>query len=145
MIIECNSCSRKFIVKDRDIPKEGRTVQCGHCSAEWFQSPVRKKRSKRRSEKDTKLKLGTKTIDPSLGQISGETTDEEEYSQHTYKNKQGIGFFGYIVLLIIIALSIIGVLKTFEDELQTYFPDVGYIFETLDNMLVIVKDLVKSY
>ena len=37
MIIQCESCSRKFIVKDSDIPKEGRTVQCGYCSVTWHQ------------------------------------------------------------------------------------------------------------
>ena len=40
MIIKCESCSRKFIVKDSDIPKEGRTVQCGYCSVTWHQVPV---------------------------------------------------------------------------------------------------------
>ena len=37
MIIQCESCSRKFIVKDNDIPKEGRNVQCGNCSFTWHQ------------------------------------------------------------------------------------------------------------
>jgi predicted Zn finger-like uncharacterized protein len=40
MIIKCESCSRKFIVEDSDIPKEGRTVQCGYCSVTWHQVPV---------------------------------------------------------------------------------------------------------
>ena len=40
MIIQCESCSRKFQVKDEDIPQEGRTVQCSNCSQEWFQVPV---------------------------------------------------------------------------------------------------------
>ena len=40
MIIECESCSRKFTVKDTDIPEEGRTVQCGYCSVSWYQMPV---------------------------------------------------------------------------------------------------------
>jgi predicted Zn finger-like uncharacterized protein len=40
MIISCNSCSRKFIVRDQDIPQKGRTVQCGYCSVMWFQLPV---------------------------------------------------------------------------------------------------------
>ena len=40
MIIQCESCSRKFVVKDSDIPKEGRTVQCGYCSVTWHQMPV---------------------------------------------------------------------------------------------------------
>ena len=40
MIIQCSSCSRKFIVKDSDIPKEGRMVQCGYCSVTWHQKPI---------------------------------------------------------------------------------------------------------
>ena len=32
MIIQCESCSRKFQVKDEDIPEEGRMVQCSNCS-----------------------------------------------------------------------------------------------------------------
>ena len=40
MIIQCESCSRKFIVKDSDIPQEGRTVQCGYCSITWHQMAV---------------------------------------------------------------------------------------------------------
>ena len=39
MIIQCESCSRKFVVKDIDIPKEGRMVQCGYCSVSWHQLP----------------------------------------------------------------------------------------------------------
>ena len=37
MIIQCESCSKKFIVKDSDIPKGGRNVQCGYCSFTWHQ------------------------------------------------------------------------------------------------------------
>ena len=40
MIIQCESCSKKFIVKDSDIPEEGRMVQCGYCSVTWHQMPV---------------------------------------------------------------------------------------------------------
>ena len=40
MIIECKSCSRKFIVKDQDIPTKGRNVQCGYCSTTWHQMPA---------------------------------------------------------------------------------------------------------
>ena len=39
MIIQCESCSRKFIVKDSDIPEKGRNVQCGYCSVVWHQMP----------------------------------------------------------------------------------------------------------
>ena len=40
MIIYCESCSKKFIVKDSDIPKEGRNVQCGYCSFSWHQKSI---------------------------------------------------------------------------------------------------------
>ena len=40
MIIQCENCSKKFITKDSDIPKEGRIVQCGYCSVTWHQMPV---------------------------------------------------------------------------------------------------------
>ena len=39
MIIQCKSCSRKFVVKDDAIPEKGRTVQCGYCSVTWHQTP----------------------------------------------------------------------------------------------------------
>ena len=40
MIIQCESCSRKFVVKDNDIPTKGRMVQCGYCSVTWHQMPI---------------------------------------------------------------------------------------------------------
>ena len=40
MILECNNCLKKFTVSDSDIPDKGRTVQCGNCSAQWFQRPI---------------------------------------------------------------------------------------------------------
>ena len=73
-----------------------------------------------------------------------------------YKPKEGLGFFGYIFLIIIVGFSIVGILKTFEDDLLGYFPETEYIFMILDeqlkflaesvkNIIVIIKDLINSY
>jgi len=73
-----------------------------------------------------------------------------------YKPKQGLGFFGYIFLLIIIGVSVVGVLKTFENDLLNYFPETEYIYrlldeqleyvsETVKNMIVIINDLLDFY
>ena len=215
MIIQCESCSRKFIVKDRDIPEEGRTVQCGSCSVTWHQMPVsapiqtikqtsikksfvetddspsidnikasdgktyrflgsqwaqllpsgktglfaRKKISQeldeitgRKEQKITrKRKKKLEEVDPSSGSL-----DHEKQLPDVYKPKQGLGFFGYIFLIIIIGFSIVGVLRTFEDDLLNTFPETEYIFILLDeqleylaesvkNIIVIIKDLVDSY
>ena len=216
MIIQCESCSRKFIVKDSDIPQEGRTVQCGYCSITWHQMaveiPIRpvksnineslsvdkimasdgktykflgsqwaellssgktglfakkkigkeldkltgrkeKKTIRKRHKKTKEIEIDTieKVIDPSFG-----AQDNEKQLPDIDQPKQGLGFFGYIFLLIIIGFSIVGVLRTFENDLLNYFPETEYIYELLDeqleflaetvkNMIVIVNDLISSY
>ena len=224
MIIQCQSCSKKFIVKDKDIPEEGRTVQCGYCSVTWHQMPVsvptktfeqvninepmeeiseglsidkirasdgktykflgsqwaqllpsgktglfakrkigkeldkltgRKEKStvKRRQKKIREVEIDTieKQIDP-----SSESLNDENQSSDIDQPKQGLGFLGYIFLLIIIGFSIVGILRTFENDLLNYFPETEYIYQLLDeqleflaetvkNMIVIVNDLISSY
>ena len=216
MIIQCRSCSRKFVVKDRDIPDEGRMVQCGYCSVTWHQmpaeiatrsvesninenlsvekimasdgktykflgsqwaellpsgktglfakkkigkeldkltgrkvkSPVRKKQKK---IKEVEIDDIEKVIDP-----SSEILDNEKKLPDVYEHKRGLGFFGYIFLLIIIGFSIVGILRTFENDLLNNFPETEYIFKLLDeqseffsetvkNMIVIINDLMDAY
>ena len=205
MIIQCGNCSRKFSVKDEDIPKDGRMVQCSNCSQKWFQTPIKiqssiksdidenvsktqfeasdgrtykfmgsqwaellrsgktglvakrtiaaelnrlagiakPKKSRKRVKKTEEVEIESisKIIDPSSEQID---SDEEQ--------KKGLGFFGYIILLTIITLSIIGILKTFQNELIMYFPETEYIyekgeniFESMDYLITIIKDIIKSY
>ena len=210
MIIQCTSCSRKFVVKDKDIPKNGRMVQCGYCSETWHQMPstipikkVKKiepavKPSMESSEglSVDKIKasdgktykfLGSqwaellpsgktglfarKKIGKELDKLTGrkiksvikkkpkktkEVDPSSEKLPDIYKPKEGLGFFGYILVLIIIALSLAGILKTFEKELMVYFPEIEnvfiflneqteYILESIHNMIVIVQDIISSY
>ena len=224
MIIQCESCSKKFIAKDSDIPREGRMVQCGYCSVTWHQMPVsaptkvlrqenineptkeideglsvdkikasdgktykflgsqwvellpsgktglfakrkigkeldkltgrkEKKTIRKRQKKIRELEIDTieKVIDPSFG-----AQDNEKQLPDIDQPKQGLGFFGYVFLLIIIGFSIVGILRTFENDLLNYFPETEYIYQLLDeqleflaetvkNMIVIVNDLISSY
>jgi len=211
MIIQCKSCTRKFIVKDENIPEEGRNVQCGYCSVTWHQMPTNvapkpiKKTSKKIGENLSvdaikasdgktykflgsqwaqvlpsgktglfaKKKIGNqldkltgrqkeiitnkqkkktkKELDPSSGNL-----DNNKQLPDIYKPNQGLGFFGYVFLLIIISFSIVGMLKTFENDLLNAFPDIDYLYQLLDqqlqflaetfkNMIVIVNDLLSSY
>ena len=82
--------------------------------------------------------------------------DSEKQLSDTYKPKQGLGFFGYIFLLIIIGFSVVGILRTFENDLLNTFPQTEYIYELLDeqleflaesvkNIIVIMNDLVDYY
>ena len=205
MIIQCGNCSKKFSVKDEDIPKEGRMVQCSNCSQKWFQAPIKiqssiksdidenvsktqfeasdgrtykfmgsqwaellrsgktglvarrtiaaelnrrvgiaklkTSRKKVKKTEEAKIENITKIIDPSSEQID---SDDQQ--------KKGLGFFGYIILLTIITLSIIGILKTFQNELIMYFPETEYIFDKGENIfesmgyiIAVIKDLIKSF
>ena len=233
MIIQCESCSKKFIAKDSDIPKEGRMVQCGYCSVTWHQMPVlestkileraninepteeideglsvdkikasdgktykflgsqwaqllpsgktglfakkkigkeldkltgRKRESivQKRQKKTREFEIDSieKKIDPSSIEKtidpSSESLDNKNQVPDIDKPKHGLGFLGYIFLLIIIGFSIVGILKTFENDLLNYFPETEYIYrfldkqleyvtETVKNMIVIVNDLISSY
>ena len=233
MIIQCENCSKKFIAKDSDIPKEGRIVQCGYCSVTWHQMPVlestkileraninepteeideglsvdkikasdgktykflgsqwaqllpsgktglfakkkigkeldkltgRKRESivQKRQKKIREFKIDSieKKIDPSSIEKtidpSSESLDNKNQVPDIDKPKHGLGFLGYIFLLIIIGFSIVGILKTFENDLLSYFPETEYIYQLLDeqleflaetvkNMIVIVNDLISSY
>ena len=208
MIIQCENCSRKFIVKDQDIPSSGRNVQCGYCSAVWHQMPSLNKTKKIVSEKKEFLSvdaikasdgktykfLGSqwaqllpsgktglfakKKIGRELDKLTGrkiesalekrkkknkkdvdpssESSNLEKKLPDIYKPKEGLGFFGYVFLLIIIGFSIVGILKTFEADLINHFPETEYIFkilneqliyvsETVKNIITIVSDLINSY
>jgi predicted Zn finger-like uncharacterized protein len=212
MIIKCKNCSRRFIAKDSDIPKNGRTVQCGYCSITWHQMPqiVPRKIIKTTDEipiDNTKTSangieasdgkkykyLGNqwsillpsgktgifakKKIGIELDKIAGivrkktsnkisqksKVFDPSSVSQSEggqlpdiYKPKNGIGFFGYIFILLIVFLSLVGAIKTFEDYWLYYFPQdilffafidqqLDFFAETFKNMITIVKDLIDSY
>ena len=100
---------------------------------------------------EKKAKKVKKELNPSVDSIGS-----DKKLPDVYRPKQGIGFFGYIFLIIIVSFSIVGVLKTFENDLLNYFPETNYIFELLDkqleylaetvkNMIVIINDLIGSY
>ena len=216
MIIQCESCSKKFVVKDSNIPKEGRVVKCGYCSVTWHQMPIT---TSTKIVKQTNINKPIKKIDESLSvdaikasdgktykflgsqwaqllpsgktglfakkkigkeldkltgrkresvvekrgrkikkelNPSSESLDSEKQLPDVHKPKQGLGFFGYIFLLVIITFSVVGILKTFENDLINSFPQTEYVFEllnqqleffaeTVKNMIVIVNDLIGSY
>jgi predicted Zn finger-like uncharacterized protein len=87
---------------------------------------------------------------------SSEMFESERNLPDIYSSKKNLGFFGYVFLIIIVAFSIIGFFKTFEDDLLNYFPESQYIFEffnqqliflseSIKNVIVIAHDLLNSY
>jgi len=101
-----------------------------------------------KTPKKKKKKIGE--VDPS------ESIKNSRQLPDIYEPKKGLGFFSFIFLMIIVAFSIVGVLKTFESDLVNTFPEIEYIYilldqqleyisETVKNMSVIISDLTNSY
>jgi len=217
MIIQCESCARKYIVKDDDIPNDGRAVKCGYCSVTWYQMPTSKKVRTIQKQKITppqkkvmanehKYQSSIDGVEASDGKIykflgsqwaqllpSGKTglfarkaisqelneiverkknkitskkisdvnpllenIGSENNLPDIYKEKKSLGFFGYVFLIIIFSFSSVALLKFFEDDLITNFPQLQYIFEiinmqliyineTVENIILIANDLLESY
>jgi len=92
-------------------------------------------------KKELDEKIG-RSIDPSVESMSIATSEKDE------KNK-GIGFLTSIFIILIGAISAIGVLETFKNELAVYWPELEsyleYVYETLMNIRTILRDLFYSY
>ena len=206
MIVQCKSCSRKFVVKESDIPESGREVQCGYCSVSWHQMPVTSLKknitvkkttaTNNSNENDKNLSVDSikasdgktykflgsqwaqllpsgktglfakKKIGKELDKLTGrkvsnvntkknkkikkemnpssESLDVEKKLPDIYRPREGLGFFGYIFLAIIIIFSIIGFIKTFEDDFQSHFPQTQYIFEFIDEQIIFVAETIKN-
>tara|TARA_Y100001960_G_scaffold120800_1_gene129128 strand:+ start:272 stop:877 length:606 start_codon:yes stop_codon:yes gene_type:complete len=201
MIIQCQNCLKKFLVKEKDIPADGRMVQCGYCSQKWFQTPIlSKKIEKVKTESINDLVnemkasdgktykflgsqwavllssgktgiLASKKISKELNDLTGrkqkpaikkkskkikQIDPSSERLPDIYKPRKGLGFFGYIILTIIVVLSFIGILETFKNDLLVNFPETEFIFEflneqyiyffeTVENMYILIKDLIDPY
>ena len=81
----------------------------------------------------------SKKVDP-----SSEILNEAKQLPTVSKHKEGIGFFSYFFIIIIIAFSAIGILKTFEDDLINYFPEAEYLYIALEEQLIYVSEAVKN-
>ena len=171
MIIQCNSCKKKFSVPDTAITSKGRLVQCSSCGNEWTQYPVNQNlkkttkttklskpisasKQKRKREKtiDTyseeylQKKHGIKIIDPSS--LSKKSTTNKLRTKRNYKS-YGFGFYNYLFTSIIFLIFIFGIVNLTRDILVYNYPFlenyINYLFETLNNIKLIISDFITDY
>ena len=174
MILECKSCSKKFLVPDSAIPANGRLVQCSSCGNKWTQFPIKKtkpikivdKKPPVKSEKNIqKLSKKPKTPKPRTGPsiyskeylkqkhgiVIGFGKEEKSDNNKKIKITTGInfGFYSYLIFLLFFIISVIGILNLTKEILIYNFPVmesyVNYLFENIDNFSIMIKDLFNSY
>ena len=90
MLVNCNSCQKKFNVPDSAITESGRLLQCGSCGNKWTQYPIKERVVKEiRKITQTEIKKPTKE-----NKIKNTTKKKKReinlYSEEYLKKKHGL-------------------------------------------------------
>ena len=170
MIIQCESCQKKFVVPDSAVTPKGRLVQCSSCGNKWTQYPIKRKSPKianvknitKQSKQKVKRKKtsgidvysdeylqkkhGIKIIDPSSSNLKTKGSNQNKIGK---KGSVSFGFFNYLITISILSIFFVGILNFERSRLSRKFPFLEpYIegfFETLNNFKIIFIDFISSY
>ena len=150
MILNCNSCGKKFVVPDNAITASGRIVQCGSCGNKWKQFPINKVKKNKTvsssqkivtkpqpiSEKTQKPKKIKKTPIKKTREISlyspeylekkhGIKINEQKSQKLLGKNsneKVSFGFYSSLLVFIVIIISFSRILYFFQEFIIQQIP-----------------------
>ena len=170
MILNCNSCGKKFVVPDSAITASGRTVQCGSCGNKWKQFPPQNLKNETPIDKKISLpdkKPVTKIIKKKT-KIIKKPREINLYSPEYLQKKHGIslnnvetnkkllsvkkvsfGFYNSLLLFLVVIISISRGLYFFQDFITQNLPFtefyLNYFFESMRNIFEIFKNLISNY
>ena len=169
MLVNCNSCQKKFVVPDSAITETGRLLQCGSCGNKWTQYPISQeeqitiKKPINTSNTEKIIKKSSSTKKTSKSRKRQVDLYSEEYlkkkhglviqdaisvesSNSKQKLKTGIGFYGNVIILIIFLISIFGVLDLNKYFVINKFPFmetyINYIYDSLEIIKISIYSLI---
>tara|TARA_B100001059_G_scaffold124212_1_gene124201 strand:+ start:121 stop:642 length:522 start_codon:yes stop_codon:yes gene_type:complete len=173
MILDCNSCGKKFVVPDSAITASGRMVQCGSCGNKWKQFPVNEIKKTKQISNIKKIDLKPKQVQPKVQKAkkakktSAKKTREIDLYSPEYlakkhgiklsedikpaisKNKVSFGFYNSLLLFLIIIIIFFRGLYFFQDFVVQKLPFtefyINYFFESIRNVFEIWKNLISNY
>ena len=169
MLVNCNSCKKKFTVPDSAIIKSGRLLQCGSCGNKWTQYPNEEKIIEKINRTESnRIKEPT-----DVNKIKNLTTKKKKkreidlYSKEYIKKKYGLiikdpinnkkikkdknigpgfSFYSYLVVISIFLVAFFGILNLTKDILISNYPFteyyIIYFYEIFDFMKIIIVNLV---
>ena len=167
MILNCNACSKKFVVPDNAIVASGRLVQCGSCGNKWKQFPINNEenkiipkkiienkkifknstRKKKRPKKNREISLYSPEY---LAKKHGIVIDKQKNVNSFNSNeKVSFGFYNSLILFIVVSVAFYKGLYFFQDIIVQKLPVseyyLNYFFESIKNILEILKNLISNY
>ena len=162
MIITCPACEKKFQIDATLIPNEGRNLQCGSCSHQWFYKKKFDVKSNYSEEKlISKKKLSSNKIkkEPVKNQINikkekldveNNFSNKKDTAIIKYEEKQNFTFtkfLGYILVFILSFIGMIIIIDTFKSPISIIFPNIDNflysLYEIMKDIFYFIKDLIK--
>ncbi len=163
MLVNCNSCQKKFTVPDTAITETGRLLQCGSCGNKWTQYPISEKlleeikKKPSQSIKQPVKKNKIKTL------ANKKKREIKLYSEEYLKKKHGLAikepinlkknqtnknirldnvFFNYLLITTVILISLFGVLNLVKDTIVKDYPFLQIYINSLYENLEIIKIII---
>ena len=144
MLVNCNSCQKKFIVPDGAITQSGRLVQCGSCGNKWTQYPIqnlelKKKKfiKKIKNIKKTRVKKNLYTaeyLQKKHGLVIEKTNDLS--IEKISDRKSNFGFYSYVIFLFVFAITLFGILELTNEIIVMKYPFlelyINYFYEVIE-------------
>ena len=166
MIINCNSCDKKFVVPDQAITSSGRTVQCGSCGNKWKQYPKNEEKilplkknnripkpsvtkKPKPKKKTTKRKREIDLYSPEYLAKKHGINLNETIDKPVTKNKVSFGFYTSLIIILVFIIAFSRILYFFQDFIIIKLPFteyyLEYFFESIRNLFEIWKSLISNY
>ena len=170
MLVNCNSCQKKFVVPDSAITEKGRLLQCGSCGNKWTQYPIKDQEEQKIIKAPIKTSNTEKIVKKSVSLKKTSKSRKREvdlYSEEYLKKKHGlvikdaisidssnskqksntgIGFYGNVIILIIFLLTIFGILDLNKYIVINKFPFletyINYLYDSLEIIKVSIVNLI---
>ena len=173
MILNCNSCGKKFVVPDNAVTAAGRLVQCGSCGNKWKQFPMNENKSSKKvlkaqksvseprpiQEKKQKIEKTQKRAKRKPREINLYSPKylakkhgiklNENVEKKSSKEKVSFGFYNSLVLFLLTIIVLSRGLYFFQDFVVQKMPFtefyIDYFFESIRNMFELWKNLISNY
>ena len=141
MIINCQSCNKKFEINDQLIPEDGRLVQCGYCNSKWHQLPQIETTEVEPIDKKEELDKPKKLIKKRIDIQKEEKNLTKSRSVKTKIKTKKIGFLSLILIILISTVATFLVIETFKIQIISSWPQadvyINHVYETLENIVAL--------
>ena len=154
MLVNCNSCQKKFVVPDSAITKTGRLVQCGSCGNKWTQYPVKEEKTKSVIKKITIKRTRPKKnlytpeyLQKKHGLVINSSTKKKDASAlGETRGESNFGFYSYVIILFVFLGLMFGVLNLTKEIIILKYPFaemyISYLYEVIDIIKITIAEFI---